>query len=152
MHCLHSLIINFLWEKKYLASTHLFNLHINLRHSASDQWLCGCSSGKGHPPLHLVMSESVKNLKQMLLEGAGAGCGVAVPGASRDVELLSWPHVSAAAVHREGEGAPDNAGVNVGVTVHGLSPSAASTRCWGTGVLLSEEGSLSTNFSAVTCV
>lgn len=55
------------------------------------------------PPLHLLMSKSVKNLKQMLLEGDGLGCGVAVQGASRDVELVSWPHTSAGAMHRERE-------------------------------------------------
>lgn len=39
----------------------------------------------------------------MLLEGAGVGCGMAVQGASRDVELVPWPHMSAAAMHRQGE-------------------------------------------------
>lgn len=121
LHCLHSLIIN-LCGKKYLARAYPFNLHINLRYSASDQWTCGCYSGKGHPPLHLLMSKSVKNLKQMLLEGAGVGCGMAVQGASRDVELVSWPHMSAAAMHREGERAPDNASVNFKVIVQDLNP------------------------------
>lgn len=74
------------------------------------------------PPLHLLMSKSVKNLKQMLLEGDSLGCGVAVQGASRDVELVSWPHTSAAAMHRERERAPDNASVHVKVIVHELNP------------------------------
>lgn len=110
--------------KKYLARTYLCNLHISLRSCASNQWICGCCSGKRHPPLHLLMSKSVKNLKQMLLEGDGLGCGVAVQGASRDVELVSWPHTSAAAMHRERERerAPDNASVHVKVIVHELNP------------------------------
>lgn len=102
LHCLHCLHSEFVW-KKLLARAYLFNLHINLRCYASDLWICGCCSGKRHPPLHLLMSKSVKNLKQMLLEGAGVGCGVAVQGASSDVELMSWPHMCAAAMHGEGE-------------------------------------------------
>lgn len=63
----------------------------------------------------------------MLLEGAGVGCGVAVQGASRDVELVSWPHTCAAALCREGERAPDNESVPVQVILHDLNtPSATS--------------------------
>lgn len=87
----------------------------------------------------------------MLLEGAGAGCGVAVQGAGRDVELVSWPHMSAAAMHREGERAPDNASVNVKVIVQDLNPSATATGVLG-GSSCIKEGSLSMNFSAVTYV
>lgn len=57
----------------------------------------------------------------MLLEGAGVGCGVAVQGASSDVELMSWPHMCAAAMHGEGERAPDTASVRVKVILHDLN-------------------------------
>lgn len=143
----------YMWKKKYLARTYLFNLHINLTSCASDHWICGCYSGKRHSPLHLLMSKSVKNLEQMLLEGAGVGCGVAVQGASRDVELVSWPHTSAAAMHREGERAPDNASVHVKVIMHDLNPLCCVQRRAGrVPVLLCRGRSPSTNFPALTCV
>lgn len=38
--------------------------------------------------LHLLMSKSVKNPKQMLLEGAGLGCGMVLRG--EPVGMWSW--------------------------------------------------------------
>lgn len=83
------------------------------------------------------MSKSVKNLKQMLLEGAGVGCGVVVQGASRDVELVSWPNMCAAAMHRKGERATDNANVHVKVILHDLNPLCyVHRRAWRVPLLL----------------
>jgi len=49
----------------------------------------GCSSGRfSFPPLHLMMSKSVKSPKQMLLEGADVGRGVALCGEPAGV--WSW--------------------------------------------------------------
>lgn len=38
--------------------------------------------------LHLLMSKSVKNPKQMLLEGAGVGCGMVLRG--EPAGMWSW--------------------------------------------------------------
>lgn len=95
------------------------------------------------------MSKSVKNLKQMLLEGAGVGCGVAVQGASRDVELCLGPtRVQQPCAGKERELLIMKVFLFKWYCTT-WTPSATS------GVSLSpcaEEGSLSTDFSAGTYV